>query len=46
LQIVANFSDADLPMPPLIDGETLWPPQAAKQDLLAPARIIVRLHAR
>jgi maltooligosyltrehalose trehalohydrolase len=45
LQIVANFSDGDLPMPTLIDGKTLWPQEAARQDMLPPARIIVRLHS-
>jgi maltooligosyltrehalose trehalohydrolase len=45
LQIIANFSDKDFPMPTLIDGETLWPPQAAIQDMLSPARIIVRIHS-
>ncbi len=46
LQIVANFSDGDLSMPALIDGETLWPPEVTKQDVLAPADIVVRLHAK
>ena len=45
LQIVANFSGGDLPMPSLIDGETLWPPQTANHDVLPPACIIVRLHS-
>ena len=45
LQIVANFSDDDLAMPALIDGKTLWPQQAVKQDRLPPHRIIVRLHS-
>ncbi|WP_407158642.1 malto-oligosyltrehalose trehalohydrolase [Bradyrhizobium sp. STM 3557] len=45
LQIVANFSDRGLSMPPLIEGETLWPQQSVKQDMLAPACIIVRLHS-
>jgi len=32
-------------MPALIDGKTLWPQQAVKQDRLPPHRIIVRLHS-
>jgi maltooligosyltrehalose trehalohydrolase len=43
LQIVANLSDAELPMPTLIDGETLWPERAAKEDTLPPTRILVKL---
>jgi maltooligosyltrehalose trehalohydrolase len=45
LQIVANLSDGVLPMPALIDGDTLWPLQAVKQDVLAPADIVVRLRS-
>jgi len=45
LQIVANLSDGGLPMPALIDGDTLWPLQAVKQDVLAPADIVVRLRS-
>jgi len=43
LQIIANFSDEELPTPTLIDGKTLWPPGMAKRDVLPPAGVMVRL---
>jgi maltooligosyltrehalose trehalohydrolase len=45
LQIVANFSDGDSPIPTLIDGEILWASQGVSPDMLPPAYIIVRLHS-
>jgi len=43
LQIVTNFSTEELPLPPLITGETLWGAQQTSGHLyLSPTEIIVR----
>ncbi|PSO33321.1 malto-oligosyltrehalose trehalohydrolase [Bradyrhizobium sp. MOS002] len=43
LQIVANFSDRELPMPALVAGENLWRLGAVDAPALLPNDIIVRL---
>src|SRR6059058_1970292 len=42
-QIVANFTDRDLPMPALVAGESLWRLGAPDAPSLLPNDIIVRL---
>ena len=46
LQIIASFADGDLPMPDLMEGETLWPMHASGGPTLRPNDIIVRLRAQ
>ena len=46
LQIIASFADIDLPMPDLMEGETLWPTNASGGQTLRPNDIIVRLRAQ
>lgn len=43
LQIVANFADHELPMPPLVAGESLWRLHGSEVEALVPGDIIVRL---
>jgi maltooligosyltrehalose trehalohydrolase len=43
LQIVANFADHELPMPPLVEGESLWRLRGSEAEALVPGDIIVRL---
>lgn len=43
LQIVANFAEQELPMPTLIDGETLWQLRPGNAGVVLPSDIIVRL---
>ncbi|WP_404541985.1 malto-oligosyltrehalose trehalohydrolase [Bradyrhizobium sp. USDA 223] len=43
LQIVANFADHELPMPSLVDGESLWRLRRHVAGALGPGDIIVRL---
>ncbi|WLB24229.1 malto-oligosyltrehalose trehalohydrolase [Bradyrhizobium japonicum] len=43
LQIVANFGENDLPMPSLIEGETLWRLHAADHEALPPGDILVKV---
>ena len=43
LQIVANFSDKELHMPILIEGQSLWQLRPEKAGALLPSDIIVRL---
>lgn len=43
LQIVANFGDIELPMPELVEGESLWQLHPADTVTLLPNDIIVRL---
>ncbi|UWU95571.1 malto-oligosyltrehalose trehalohydrolase [Bradyrhizobium sp. CB1015] len=43
LQIVANFADHELPMPSLVDGESLWRMHPHVAGGLGPGDIIVRL---
>jgi maltooligosyltrehalose trehalohydrolase len=47
LQLVANFSNDALPIPPLSEGEPLWPPAApAPENVLRPWQIICRRSLR
>ncbi|WP_245315612.1 malto-oligosyltrehalose trehalohydrolase [Bradyrhizobium yuanmingense] len=43
LQIVANFADHELPMPSLVDGESLWRLHSHDAGALGPGDMIVRL---
>lgn len=43
LQIVANFAGHELPMPPLVAGESLWRLRGSEAEALVPGDIIVRL---
>jgi len=43
LQIVTNFAEQDLPMPRLVDGDTLWQLRSANEGVILPSDIIVRL---
>jgi maltooligosyltrehalose trehalohydrolase len=43
LQIIANFGVSDIPLPNLIEGETLWPHDMPHSNSLAPAGIFVRV---
>ncbi|GLR94098.1 maltooligosyltrehalose trehalohydrolase [Bradyrhizobium liaoningense] len=46
LQIVANFADHALPMPPLVDGESLWRLRPHAAEALVPGDMIVRLRQK
>ncbi|MDF0519485.1 malto-oligosyltrehalose trehalohydrolase [Bradyrhizobium yuanmingense] len=46
LQIVANFADHELPMPSLVDGESLWRLRPHVAGALGPGDMIVRLGRR
>lgn len=43
LQIVANFADHEFPVPPLVEGESLWRLRGSDAEALVPGDIIVRL---
>ncbi len=43
LQIVANFGDVEIPMPVLIEGESLWQSGSADGEALLPHSIVARL---
>jgi maltooligosyltrehalose trehalohydrolase len=45
LQIITNFAEDRLPLPALIDGETLWQSRPAQNEMISASQIIVRLHA-
>lgn len=45
LQIAANFADHELPMPPLVEGESLWRLRPHVAGGLGPGDMIVRLAA-
>lgn len=44
LQIVANFAECELPMPPPVDGIDLWRSRASSANVLVPGDIVVRLY--
>ncbi|WP_024338415.1 MULTISPECIES: malto-oligosyltrehalose trehalohydrolase [Bradyrhizobium] len=43
LQIVANFADRELPVPPLVEGESLWRLHPLEAKALMPGDLIVRI---
>ncbi|WP_440639103.1 malto-oligosyltrehalose trehalohydrolase [Bradyrhizobium sp. PUT101] len=46
LQIVANFAGHSLPMPPLVEGESLWRLHPHAAEALVPGDMIVRLRQK
>ncbi|MDX3965354.1 MAG: hypothetical protein QHD01_02000 [Bradyrhizobium sp.] len=46
LQIVANFAGHALPMPPLVEGESLWRLHPHAAEALVPGDMIVRLRQK
>ena len=42
LQVLANFGDRHLPVPAMIEGETLWPPRPVLCPNLQPLQIVVQ----